>query len=349
MDPYLPSGQPAPENLLAPLSSKSFTGAAKPSLSSLRLRQTRSFIEHPESELSNLKVNLPDPFEALPALSSRIRHHKSRHVVDRPELIAALDIEVAPFSKQDVELTSVKISFTGGNAIDLGQGKIPKLPLECRPKDNIVFLYRLNLDEPVPGHENASAAGILDVSIHAVVLTSPECRPRIQMHWSTTVDVSTVMNSAHASQRQSMQRINRPPDLSIPSNSAGAKDGSTYPAEVVVAQTKENAALAEHVGISITFTAPPKAYVHEEFKLDVLLLNKLNRAQRLTIATRPMTQTSTQKSDQAKSLVEPSSKQKGKHVADAVIDDNELLATTYQGAKTQAPEVLALTASAEFG
>ena len=89
----------------------------------------------------SMKVNSLAPFHAFPAISCRIRYHKMNDLPGRAALVASLDMEIAPFSKDDIELSHVDIQLADGTATDLGQGVIPELPLRCRPKDNVVFLY----------------------------------------------------------------------------------------------------------------------------------------------------------------------------------------------------------------
>ena len=342
VDPYLPSGQPAPENILAPLTVNDPTDGPIPSLSSLRLHRIRPFIEDTRFEPSALSVHVPNPFPALPAIASHIRHHKCERSSARPELIAALNLEIAPFSEDNVVIVKVEMHLADGKAVDLGQGQAPKLPLECRPQDNVVFLYRLTLDQPLLASGNSNTTKTLDVSIDAIGLSSKKCRPRIKMQWTTSVDFSEALNPTYGTPQQSMQRANRPSSLNFPA--ASVPVGITNRVRPVT----QDAATSSQTGVSITFSAPAEVHIHEDFIIEILVVNNSSQAKRLTVSA--ISQESKKALGEGHKVL-PTSQSGLQHqdgdVAEAFIREDALFASL-QTAKGHTPEVLALSAAVEL-
>ena len=343
-DPYLLSGIPQPENLLEPLKGSERSSAEGPSLSAARLSRVTPVSDDARTQVQPLKVSVPGAFRALPAISSRVRYHKSNSPGSRASLVASLDMEMAPFSTDDIEITSVDLHISGGSAIDLGQGLIPKLPLRCRSRDNIVFLYRLALDNIFED----SAPGMtrnLDITINATVLTTDQCRPHIQMHWKTGVDFTTTLNPVYGAPGQSMQRSNRPPNLAVSGTSASVTNNSNSSQDGP--RGRQRAVSVSDLGVTITFTAPSRVYVREPFNWDVLVLNGSNKTQRLALVAIPRLSRRERNEHGGADISSSAATRKHSDVGDAVVDEN-LLYTMQKTALADPTDVISLSANVEI-
>ncbi|KAL9104268.1 MAG: hypothetical protein Q9163_000764 [Psora crenata] len=287
-DPYLPSGVHLPENLLEPLSLDSRPGESKPALSASRLRYG---VERPKIDTSlkaqPLTIHVPDAFPALPAISSRVRYHRSVDPASKCTLVVALDIEIAPFSQEEIELTNVAMRLSGGSIADLGQGRDPKLPLQCKPRDGLVFLYSLTPDS-FTTESAISTSRTLEIIINATVLVSEVCRPTIQMHWKTKVDFSSVLNPAFGVPGQSIQRSIGPPSVLVASSSAHINSTPHLLPEAYMghdtAHARQSAISTGELGITITFTAPRTVNVQKAFAWDIMVTNGSSKPRRLEIS-----------------------------------------------------------------
>ena len=285
-DPYLLSGEPSPENLFAPLSKVKLRSGQPPSLSSYRLNRVRPLLGDEGGDNADLHVHVPQPTRVLSAISSKLRHVQSQTRHANLEAVVVLDLEISPFTQKTIELSSVTVSLDGGSAEDLGKGVTPKLPIQCRPQDNIIYLYRLRLD-PLVNNGDQNLSKLLDVSIRAHVISSNKCRPSIEMHWTTLIEFSAALNPSYGVPQQSLQRYNRPGDLELPAADLRHGTGSnpTY-----TDSTNEQAIdtnVADATRLRVNFNAPSKAYVHEEFALQVLISNSVGQSRKLILSTIP--------------------------------------------------------------
>ncbi|KAG8533259.1 uncharacterized protein KY384_002042 [Bacidia gigantensis] len=313
-DPYLSSGVPTSQNLFEPLRMKEVTKGMAPSLSASRLHRVQQRGEDSLTQPKPMRVNNPEPFPALPAISSRIRYHKANIQPGQAALVASLDMEIAPFSKDDIEIASVEMHIVGGAALDMGQGHTPKLPVKCRPKDNLVFLYRLACED-VMTDASTSALRLIDITVNGVVLASEQSKPLIQMHWKTSVDFSSALNPAFGAPGQSLQRKNRPSSLTIQSSTTGSSTDSPLISEPSLSSLSE-------LGITITFTAPPEIYVQESFVWDVLVLNRSARARHFLMTAVTKSDKGGTRKDLVKAPPSFVSKLQVKDVAESVVDES---------------------------
>ena len=344
-DPYLPSGVPQPENLLESLKDSERPGVKGPNLSASRLYRVTPPSHDARMRARPMKVNVPGAFRAVPAISSRVRYHKSNRPDSKASLIASLDLEMAPYSSDDIEITSVDLRLSDGSVVDLGQGLVPRLPLRCRSRDNVVFLYRLALNNFLENSATSMTRN-LDINIDATVLTSDQCRPHIQMHWKTVVDFSPALNPVYGAPGQSMQRSNRPPSLPVLGTS-GSLNNTSHSSQDIP-RARQRAVSVSDVGVTITFTAPPKVYVREPFIWEVLILNGSSKTHRLTLIAIPKRNRNDTSNHGGASLSSSAATQNITDVGDAVVDEN-ILYTTQKTALADPTDVISLSANVEIG
>ena len=216
-----------------------------------------------------LKVYSYSNFRAIPALSARIRYSPGRSHVGRPSLIASLDIETATYLDTDLTIADVRMKMSDGQANDLSTAGILRLPLRCRPKDNLVFLFGLFPTESFFGARSTSRT--LKITIEANVMVSQSCCPRIEMHWTTMVDFSGALNPSQGAPSQSVQRSQRPPSFPMTANQGNVSSAAQTSQETGATPdfTKNGIFSTTNSDITITFAAPRKIWVGEPFQLDL--------------------------------------------------------------------------------
>ncbi|KAL9128388.1 MAG: hypothetical protein Q9217_002912 [Psora testacea] len=351
-DPYLPSGVPLPQNLFEPLRPDKRSGGPEPSLSASRLYRVQPLSEEKSLKYKPLTVHVPGAFSALPALSSRVRYHRLANADSTFTLVVSLDMEIAPFSQEDIKVTEVRMRLSGGSAVDLGRGLVPKLPLHCKPRDCIVFLYSLVLDDLLMGSA-MSMSETLDIIINATVLVSDVCRPAIQMHWKTGVDCSSALKpNLFKAPGQSIQSSNRPPSLTVTSSSTpvnsippSSRDGCT---KQDAAPALQIAVSVDESGLTITFTAPKTVYVLEPFTWDVLILNGSSKPRRLAISAVPKRSNGGGKGHPSMHATSSGGLPGSTNMAAAVMDEDELYAM--QKTSIYRPSgVMSLSSTVEIG
>ena len=350
-DTFLPSGMPLTQNLLEPLKSDSSSAGAGPALPASIFQKLQSLNEDVLAKLKPMKVHVPGALPALPAITSRIRYHRPANPVSKFALVAALDMETAPFSQDEIEIKAIDMRLSGGTAMDLGQGIAPKLPLNCRPRDGIGFLYSL-----VPtGLSNKMAVNVsrsLDVTIDATVLASPECRPSVQMHWKTNVNFSSTQNSTHGALDQSLQSSNKSHEQSVTvSQLAGngmwlsARDVQQRPG---FAQSQHGGATISDLGVTISFTAPKNVYVRKPFVWDCLILNSSSRPRKLAISAYPKRSKGDVRGRSLHPPISSANYPASGNMAKAVVNETVLYAL-HRHARPGPAEIISMSATIEIG
>ena len=294
-DPFLPSGVPASVNLLEPLSHDPTLKGFEPKLTASRLSRVQPWDRGIDVSNRTLKPAIPSRLPAVPAISSRVHYTRSKNLAGKASLIASLDLEISPFSNEDIELTQVTMTISEGVSEDLVSPHRPDGPWTCRPKDVAVYLFRLTLDSSLPDGLSATAAQMVEITIEAAVLASDMSRPKIHMRWKTGVDFSGALNPTFGAPGQSMQRGRRPTSLPVtpglPNNTtvpvSAREDDIGQPLSPNGPHTRQRATSLSDLGITITFTAPQTARVGQPFSWNVLVLNGSSRPRRLAITAIP--------------------------------------------------------------
>ncbi|KAI4198163.1 MAG: hypothetical protein LQ350_005450 [Teloschistes chrysophthalmus] len=272
-------------------------------------------------------------FPALPAISARVRYSNSGAITGQPCVIASLDIETSPFQQNQVQLTHVSMELFDGLAEDLCTGRAFTLPITCQPKDNIVFLFRLQPKRSTDRstHSDPHSSRMLDIMLDARVLISDTCRPKIQMRWKTTVDFSKALSSKYSGPSQAMRRSNRPASLPVLSDNETSQSASQdliMTTDTSDTPQQQRAASILDLGVTLTLTAPKDVYVGQPFTWDVFLVNRSDKARKLAIVVVPKRRFGDRTSHMA-SLSNPSGVSGRRHdvdYAEPVMDENRLYA-----------------------
>lgn len=293
-------------------------------------------------------------FRGLPAISSRVRYSKSNGRAGRPSIIASLDVETGAFSGEDIIITHATMQLSEGSAEDIGKALASLLPLLCRPKDNPTFLFRLTLSESAPDASNRGSAKTVLITVHATVLVSETCQPRIEMRWKTGIEFSTALNPLYGAPGQSMQRQNRPSSLQRTSSTA---DGNSWPAsareggassESGSNEQRQRAGSVTEFGVSISFTAPKVVHVGELFSWDILVLNRSSKPRELALMAIPRRRKGFTGTHSSKSSSSSVRVRKDDDFADAVIDEN-LLYAMQRNAGQEAMQVICMSTDLRVG
>ena len=282
---YLPSGVPASVNLLESLKNDPAVHEGKPKLSAARLSRMSTSISKPHVLAHTVKTSPPRAIHVLPAISSRVRYARANGFTGKPSIIASLDIETAPFSSEIVDVTAVDMEMSDGSTDDLSKSRLLMPPLNCKPKDNPVFLFRLTPYETPSDSSSQTSARTVLITVHATVLFSPSCRPKIQMRWKTGVDFSTALNPVYGTPRQSMQRLRRPNSLSRTHSNTDVS--SLQPSSRENDKAHQGAVSINDFGVSVIITTPKSTILGQPFSWNVLILNRSTRSRQLALTIVP--------------------------------------------------------------
>lgn len=353
-DPFLPSGIPGSINLLESLKGDPNLNGAVPKLTASRLSSIAPLATDSATSGDVLKIIPQKAFRALPAISSKVRYSRSNGRPGTPSIIASLDVEAAPFSNDDMEITKIDMRLLDGLSEDLGRGHAPRLALTCQPKDNFICLYRLTPNESCPTSSNSTPAGTILITIQATVLISETCRPEIEMRWKTGVDFSTALNPVYGAPGQSMQRSSRPSSLSTAPVTAivnnlplTAREGD-WSTNTKTSQTRQRAVSVSEFGLSVTFTSPRTVQVMQPFSWNVLVLNRSSKPRRLAFEVIPKRNIGLNEVQVPQSLPPPDVQRKQSETAEAIVHEN-LLLEMQRNTGGEAAEVISLTTDVMVG
>ena len=350
----LPSGVPAPVNLLESLKGDPALKGAAPWLPDSRLHGISPRFHDGYNSDGNLRVGTQMAFRGLPAISGRVRYSKSNGGAGRFSIIASLDVETGAFSDEDISITYVNMQLSEGSAEDMGKGLAPSLPLTCRPKDNPTFLFSLTPSGSGLDASDQSSAKTVLITVHATVLVSETCRPSIEMRWKTGIDFSNALNPLYGAPGTTMQRPNRPSSLQRTSSTA---DGDVLPAstrdrgaslESGSNEQRQRTGSVTDFGMSISFTAPKSVQVGEPFSWDILILNRSNRPRQLALIVIPKRRKGFSGTHSSKSSISSMKGRKEGEIAEAVIDENVLYAMQ-RNAGHEAMQVISMSTDVRAG
>ena len=328
-DPFLPSGIPFAANLLQPLQDDPALKGMEPRLSTLRLSRAPPTIHSQRPETLPLKVAPRRALRAVSGISARVRYHKSKVSAQNSVVTASFDIEIPSFTQHITDLKSVKLHFSDGKVEMIAEDYVSKLPMKCRPRDNVVFLYYLS---PNPGSINeppmTPASKVVELSIDAMVLVSPTCHPRIEMRWKTTIDFSTALNPDFGRPGQSMQRSSRPTNLptilAAPSSTASTNLPTTSKTSSDAQPKRQSLPPIPSIGITATFTAIDDVYIGEPFRWEVFIVNRSSKPRTLALTAVPKRNVANQLTRPVSMASKAAGLNKKNQVADAVLDENVL-------------------------
>ncbi|KAL8794452.1 MAG: hypothetical protein Q9195_002925 [Heterodermia aff. obscurata] len=275
------------------------------------------------------KPTVAQSFQAIPAITTKVRYSRVNAVTGKPTIVASMDIETGTFFDHDVCIESVQMKLSEGSSEDLCKGIPSMLPMICRPKDNPTFLFRLVASGPLSDVSGPNSnSRTLDISIEATVLTNESCRPCIKMRWRAGVDFSTTLNPTYHIPTQSLQRSNRPTNIALSHaiSSEIVTPGSGQALHSQDGHRRERPVSVSDLGLSVTFTGPDDIFVGEPFCWDIFVVNRSSKPRKLAIAVVPKFKNGDVGKHLCKSFVPSTGGRKGATIAEAIIDEKLLYA-----------------------
>lgn len=307
-DEYITSRQPVGLNLLESFSDDPYLSSIAPRLSASRVSRVIPVTQAPQQALRPFGYASKRSFNIYPAINIRLRYSRIFSGT-KQTIIASLDLEVTPFGDCDVTIESVDIALSGGRADALEDISSSTLPIECRPRDDITFLYTLTQtdllptsSDPIPIPSNSPVRPI-SVSLRATAHLSSVCHPKIFTNWTTTVDFSPPPVTPSFPPTPGIQRTHRPPSLGSIIHGATVSSSTGIRPVYQPAQPSPNIAFTPPIlsspsfasfqnqesalGLTITFAGPSRVYVGEVFLWTVFVVNRSQRARKLALIVPP--------------------------------------------------------------
>ena len=306
-DDYMTARQPMGVNLLEPFAEDPFMAQASPRLSANRVSRVIPMTQAAQQAIRPIGYAAKRAFSIFPAINIRLRYSRIQSG-NRQIVIASLDLEVTPYSECSVRINSVDIAVAGGSAVLIGDSPSTALPVTCRPRDDITFLYTLaqvDTNGETPASQSAptnSQVRNISVSLEATAMVSDTCLPKIYTFWTTTVDFAPPPPPAtpHFPAHGGINRANRPPSLGAIVHGATIQaSGGIRPGYGGGAALSPNVAFtpqigfpsapasSEVMGLTVTFTGPSRVYVGEAFTWTVFVVNRSNRTRKLALIIPP--------------------------------------------------------------
>lgn len=315
-----------------------------PRIPALRLSLSSQY-QKPASKDVMLKVHPSSIFRAIPALNARIRYSPDRSRAGNRSLIASLDIETATYLDTDLTLNTVQMRISDGVANDLSTKGGLRLPLRCRPKDNLLFLFGLFPNESMFGARSSSRT--LNITIQATVMASQSYCPRIEMSWTTMVDFAATMNPAiQGGPTQSFQRGKQQP----PNQGDAPNLAQTSLETEAVMNSMKSMVSTTNPDITITIKAPSEIWVGEPFSLDLSILNRSSTPKQLAITIIPKRKPGeTRRHHLSKSSSSSLGGRKENTVISEVIMDENLLHAIQRSTGMGTPELVPLSNDLKIG
>jgi len=303
---YLEPFQALEPNVLAPLNSLTATGERL----YLPVSRLEKVVPVPTKKDDRIRIkhHASEPIRAHTAVMPRLKYNKINNLLPNPTTIASLDLEMIPIVDIKGTIESIDISMANGRAISL----MPNfLPLPCKSKDCITFLYSLRPNQQ-PGNSSPADLSslttpitngnlnidVLTISVLISLSLSPTTTATIEMSWTTNVDFSLALNPAFGTPAQPMQRTNRPTSLNFGSypepgktrdRTNSVRTASTSLQHQMIPQSAPRQPLTSILSISFTSTNEP-AYVGIPFSWRVLIVNNSPRPVKLAIVPLPRIQ-----------------------------------------------------------
>jgi len=113
------------------------------------------------------------------------------------KVLASLEIEISPFTNGDVLLESINLTLSEGRVDPLTTSKSLGLPVTCKPRDQVSFVYNLLPDQVQSPPTTGEPVHTLTFHAIAALLrpiddTDTATRLALKLHWRTTVDLSSL-------------------------------------------------------------------------------------------------------------------------------------------------------------
>jgi hypothetical protein len=243
-----------------------------------------------------------------------------------------LDFEVTPLASHDVALERADLKLSEGKVEKLATAVDSlNLPVICKPRDDVTFLYKLTPEYgPEMNPSTTAIFDVLDISIESRVLVSDVCRPRILMRWNANVDFSMPVNPTFGGPSQGLQRNKRPASIPVTPTVANASGQLTPLPNRPLARTRAQS--INDLGLTITFSGPGKVEVGKNFLWEVFIVNQSTKARKLSIVAIPKRRRSDVQKHASKTSSSSANTRKDDLVAEAVADENIVYAMQKNGA-----------------
>jgi hypothetical protein len=348
--------QPMDVNVLAAMSHTRDKGSAVPYLPASRLGKVlpsaqpspkRFRIEHMSKKL-----------RLVPAALAKMQYSRVRAANAEAELMASLNVELNPLFEIEAVIQELEVSIANGSITDLTK---ELLPLNCRSRDVITFLYRLHQLKSTDGPSTTPTVpqlpnfDVLKINLRAQIRVSAQCQPTINMGLTTNVDFFQALNPSYGGPSQPIQRHHRPPSLPLGHNGSQSQQSIQTSLQPIVNS-------ATFTGVAISFTAPDVTVAAGvPFKWRVLVNNRSMKAVKLAIYPLPRMPRlpSSGSTPAAKHAPRMSTASMGSRdwrhgeadadVAVAVMDDNVLYAIQNGQRTPGMADLLSLTAELRIG
>lgn len=271
--------EPMEPNVLGPLRHLPGLQGAPPYLAASRLERV---VPSAPRSTKQLRIEHMSPkYRLLQAVIARMRYTRLATPSPTPTTIASLDVDVIPYIDITAVIESVEVTMANGAAEDL----MPDLlPLQCRSKDMITFLYRLRpglqanqTSTPVTPLALANI-DVLSISLRFQINLTDDSKALVKMDWTTNVDFFQALNPNFGAPSQPIQRNNRPNNL--PLGGPNTQSSQTLNASLQP--------LSEGNQVTISFTAPNELVrLGEPFTWQVLIVNNSKKAAKYTMIPLP--------------------------------------------------------------
>ncbi|KAJ5489305.1 hypothetical protein N7539_004195 [Penicillium diatomitis] len=316
-DDYLPPLVPASTNVFQSLSGDRSLAQKEPFLPASRLLRVVPTTAS-EDPIYNVRQQHGRPFRVVPAASARIRYSRLNIYSGLPTTVASLDFEVTPYLSCDVVFDQAEVRLSEGTLEDLSAVQGLKLPLACRPRDDVTLMYKLTPEYgPETNLSSTAMMSMLDISLGAVILLADDCKPRVTMQWRTNVDFSLPLNPIFGGPSQALQRNNRPTSLPMPQANVGTGSHPNSRPSL-----RERAYSVTGAGVTISFSGPTRVPVGIPFSWDVFIVNRSTAPRKFALIAIPRRKRVDPRGHVARPSSSSIASRKEDLVAEAVTDEN---------------------------
>ncbi|KAI9728649.1 MAG: hypothetical protein M1828_002755 [Chrysothrix sp. TS-e1954] len=196
-DEYLESGVPASTNLLAALQDIPEYRRHPPTLTVARLSKVVPAGTALRDQTKVLRNSTRRQFPLRPAVDTKILFQKVGTSPSRVKMLASLNVEISPYVDR-LDLEDVGLDLLKGLARLVGAPPSLRLPLTCRGRDSLSFVYDL-LPKPKKGNTMDGLQPIphtVTLNLKAFVhLSGPDDQDEdlsvpIRIAWRTSVDLT---------------------------------------------------------------------------------------------------------------------------------------------------------------
>ncbi len=238
------------------------------------------------------------------------------------------------------------------------------LPMDCRSRDLISFLYRLQparspstIATPTTPTSLANL-DVLTISILIRLTTSDCCHSTICMDWTTNVDFFQALNPSFGAPSQPLQRTHRPQTLSL-------GNGATKQPQTINTSLQPVIAANGSENVTISFTSPAEPVkLGMPFAWSVLVVNRTSRPAKVTLVPLPRIPKTAAPTSHFQKRHAPASSTASFHPAErrhvqdvesdvefaqAIVDDNVVYAMQHSNLVPADTDLMSLTSEVRVG